>query len=140
MEKQQHNFIDFNFHPPLLLKNKKFKNISNKDKYECLKQILHQMFGYLSFNEGQSYIINNILNKENTLGLLPTGGGKSLCFQLPSMLQLGCSIVVCPIIALMNDHVHELKSYGFNNRCEFIYGEQTQEQKDIVFNKVRKVN
>ena len=92
------------------------------------------MFGYLSFNEGQSYIINNILNQENTLGLL-TGGGKSLCFQLPSMLQLGCSIVVCPIIALMNDHVDELNSYGFANGCEFIYGEQTQEQKDIVFNK-----
>ena len=97
------------------------------------------MFGYLSFNEGQSYIINNVLNQENTLGLLPTGGGKSLCFQLPSIFQLGCSIVVCPIIALMNDHVDELNSYGFTNRCEFIYGEQTQKQKDIVFDKVRKV-
>ena len=96
------------------------------------------MFGYKSFNEGQLSIIENILDQQNTLGLLPTGGGKSLCFQLPSLLQLGCSIVVCPIIALMNDHVHELKSYGFNNRCEFIYGEQTQEQKDIVFDKVRR--
>ena len=138
LEKQNHNFIDFNFHPPQQLNNTKFKNISSKNKQQCLREILYQMFGYLSFNEGQSYIINNVLNQENTLGLLPTGGGKSLCFQLPSIFQLGCTIVVCPIIALMNDHVDELNSYGFTNRCEFIYGEQTQKQKVIVFDKVRK--
>ena len=97
------------------------------------------MFGYLSFNEGQLSIIENILDQQNTLGLLPTGGGKSLCFQLPSLLQLGCSIVVCPIIALMNDHVHELKSYGFNNRCEFIYGEQPRNKKILFLIKLEEV-
>jgi len=138
LKKEHRSYLDFNFHLPILSKNKKIENILEKHKFENLKLILFQMFGYTSFNEGQSYIIDNVLKQENTLGLLPTGGGKSLCFQIPSIFQLGCSIVVCPIIALMNDHVDELSRYGFLNRCEFVYGEQTQVQKNIVYDKVRK--
>ena len=59
------------------------------------------------------------------LGLLPTGAGKSLTFQFPSIIQNGCTIVVCPITALVRDHVLELENFGFKRRAAFI-------NKDIV--------
>ena len=65
------------------------------------------------------------------LGLLPTGGGKSLCFQTLGAIEFGCTIVVCPITALIRDHVLELQQFGFNQRAAFVSAETAKEQKNI---------
>ncbi|MGM8214821.1 DNA helicase RecQ [Bacillaceae bacterium W0354] len=72
------------------------------------KQLLQQHFGYTEFKDGQGEIIDNVLKRNNTLGILPTGGGKSLCFQIPAQLFPGTTIVISPLISLMKDQVDQL--------------------------------
>ncbi len=109
----------------------------NSETNEGLGQYLIHLFGHKQFKDGQFRIIERVLSKKNTLGLLPTGGGKSLCFQLPASLYLGCCVVVCPIKALMRDHQEELGILGFSGRAEIIDGELNVDQKDEVLNKIR---
>jgi ATP-dependent DNA helicase RecQ len=77
-------------------------NVTDEDKI-TLEFFLDNIFDKPSFREGQFPIISNALNRKDTIGLLPTGGGKSLCYQLPCLLQPSINFVVCPIKSLMYD-------------------------------------
>lgn len=75
-------------------------------------KVLNDVWGYKEFRDKQSLIIDHVLDKKDCLVIMPTGGGKSLCFQLPALLFEGLTVVVSPLIALMNDQVEALKMSG----------------------------
>src|SRR6266852_8301835 len=77
-----------------------------------VREALSTHFGYDGFRPGQEAIIRSVLSGRPTLAILPTGGGKSLCFQLPALLLEGTTIVVSPLLALMKDQVDALRARG----------------------------
>src|SRR5512141_3407957 len=79
---------------------------------QSAQQILHHVFGYTSFRGAQQAIVEHVVGGGDALVLMPTGGGKSLCYQLPSLLRTGVGIVVSPLIALMQDQVDALLQAG----------------------------
>ena len=68
------------------------------------KEVLKQIFGYEEFRQGQNEIINSIVNKKNVLAIMPTGAGKSLCYQIPAIINEKKTIVISPLVALMDDY------------------------------------
>ena len=75
-------------------------------------QILQNTFGFEQFRPLQEAVVDKILNGEDVLLILPTGGGKSLCYQLPALLMEGVVVVVSPLLALMQDQIHGLRAKG----------------------------
>ena len=81
--------------------------------YEMRKEeILKQYFGYTTFLEGQEKLIDNILSGKDVIGIMPTGAGKSLCYQVPALMLEGITLVVSPLISLMKDQVQALVANG----------------------------
>lgn len=80
-----------------------------------LKESLRTFFGFDSFKGKQEDIINSVLNKQNTFVIMPTGGGKSLCYQLPALISEGTAIVVSPLIALMKNQVDAIRNVSDHN-------------------------
>ena len=83
-------------------------------KKEALK-LLKQIYGYDSFRKGQSHIISSVLGRRDTLGVMSTGGGKSICYQIPALIFPGITLVISPLISLMKDQVDALKILGVNS-------------------------
>ncbi len=97
-----------------------------------LEKHLQQFFGYHSFREGQKEIIEDLLKGEDVLGILPTGTGKSMCYQLPSLLLEGTVIVVSPLISLMVDQVKQLKQQGYKRVTALNSFLDFQQKKEVM--------
>ena len=111
--------------------------VTEKDLLEKLKA----NFGYDSFRLEQQKIIENLLNKKDTLVIMPTGGGKSICYQLPALFFEGITLVISPLIALMKDQVDSLKANGIS-ATYYNSTQSTQEQQqvfDAIANKTIKL-
>src|SRR5690625_3275761 len=78
------------------------------------KQILQTFFGYETFRAGQAETINHVLHTKNTLAVMPTGSGKSLCYQIPALAMDGTAIIISPLISLMKDQVDALIANGIS--------------------------
>ncbi|MGO4938853.1 DNA helicase RecQ [Fundicoccus sp. Sow4_D5] len=87
---------------------------------------LERNFGYSTFRPGQEDIISALMQDQDVLGVLPTGGGKSVCYQLPAILKAGLTIVISPLISLMHDQIDSLKQHGIS--ADFINSSLTQQE------------
>jgi len=81
------------------------------------REILKEYFGYDDFREGQARLIDRILEGGDVLGIMPTGAGKSLCYQVPALMMKGMTIVISPLISLMEDQVASLREAGVPSAC-----------------------
>lgn len=97
--------------------------------------ILQQYFGYTSFREGQQQAIASVLAGDDTLVIMPTGGGKSLCYQVPALALPGTTLVISPLISLMKDQVDMLQASGIN--AAFINSSLSYEEAEDVLHQAR---
>ena len=100
-----------------------------------IHEILGNYWGYDSFRPCQEDIINSVLNGNDTLGLLPTGGGKSITFQVPAIALDGLTIVITPLISLMKDQVDNLRDCGIN--AQYLHSGLTLSEHRLVIDKCR---
>ncbi|MFL8801181.1 MULTISPECIES: DNA helicase RecQ [unclassified Clostridioides] len=105
---------------------------------EKLLEILSKYYGYTSFRKGQESIIHSILSEKDVLAIMPTGGGKSICYQLPALILDGMTIVISPLISLMKDQVDALKTMGIN--AAFINSSLSNKEFNEILNNIRKNN
>ncbi|MEU8402621.1 DNA helicase RecQ [Nonomuraea sp. NPDC048892] len=92
--------------------------------------VLHRVFGYDAFREGQQEIIDHVVAGGDALVLMPTGGGKSLCYQIPALVRRGVGVVISPLIALMQDQVDALRALGV--RAGFLNSTQSIDERQLV--------
>jgi len=100
------------------------------------KQILKKYYGYDKFRDGQEEIIDKIMQKQDVLGIMPTGAGKSICYQIPAILLRGITIVISPLISLMKDQVDSFAQLGVN--VTFINSSLSYIQYQNVINNTKK--
>jgi ATP-dependent DNA helicase RecQ len=94
-------------------------------KYDA-KKSLQEFFGFDSFKGDQEKIINNILAENDTFVIMPTGGGKSLCYQLPALMMPGTAIIISPLIALMKNQVDQIRSFSHDTVAHFLNSSLTK--------------
>src|SRR5213592_404717 len=99
------------------------------------REVLKHRFGYDSFRPQQEEIIGTVLAGKDCMVLMPTGGGKSLCYQIPALLLDGLTVVISPLIALMKDQVDSLKNNGVD--AAFLNSTQTGREQAEVFQRVK---
>ena len=100
---------------------------------ENLSDHLQQNFGFDAFKEPQERIINSLLSGKDTFVIMPTGGGKSLCYQLPAIISKGCAIIVSPLIALMKNQVDLVRGYSSTDHiAHFLNSTLNKSQQKIV--------
>src|SRR6187431_76560 len=92
--------------------------------------VLRRVFGYDSFRGSQQEIISHVIGGGDALVLMPTGGGKSLCYQIPALVREGVGVVISPLIALMQDQVSALRELGV--RAGFLNSTQDPGERQIV--------
>lgn len=109
--------------------------ISPQDFTELKSKTLKHFWGYDNFREGQEQIVDSVMNRKDTLVLLPTGAGKSLCYQLPSLLQEGTCLVISPLLALMKDQVNQLKFRGIE--AEYLSSELDEFDAEVIYNRCK---
>jgi ATP-dependent DNA helicase RecQ len=110
------------------------------EEKDTLKERLKEIFGYSQFRGNQEEIIRNLLDGKNTFVIMPTGAGKSLCYQLPAMVRAGLAVVISPLIALMKNQVDQMNAYGVNARflnSTLSKGEITRLKKDCMNGNVK---
>ena len=103
---------------------------------EKVKADLKKIFGFSQFRGNQELIVENLLNKRNTFVIMPTGAGKSLCYQLPAVVNEGTAIVISPLIALMKNQVDQLNAIGIN--AHFLNSTLTKSEANKVKSEVLK--
>jgi ATP-dependent DNA helicase RecQ len=99
-------------------------------RYATAKDVLNQVFGYPDFRGRQQEIIEHVVDGGDALVLMPTGGGKSLCYQIPAMVRDGAGVVISPLIALMQDQVDALRTAGV--RAGFLNSSQDLDERRLV--------
>jgi len=87
------------------------------NKIELALELLKSKFGFDSFREGQELVINSLINHQDVLAVLPTGGGKSICYQIPALMFPGITIVISPLISLMQDQIRTLNEVEIPAAC-----------------------
>lgn len=109
--------------------------ISPQDFEKLKQQTLKHFWGYDTFRDSQEEIINAVVNGKDALALLPTGGGKSLCYQLPALILEGTCLVVSPLLALMKDQVQQMKRLGIE--AEYLSSELDEFDAEVIFNRCK---
>ena len=98
-----------------------------------INKCLNDFFGFKKFKGRQEEAIKSLINGSNTFVIMPTGGGKSLCYQLPAILLDGIAIIISPLIALMKNQVDSIRSYANNdNIAHFFNSSLSKNQKENV--------
>ena len=101
-----------------------------------IKQTLSDIWGYTSFRNGQEDIINHLLQEKSLLAVMPTGAGKSLCFQLPALLYKNQTVVISPLVSLMDDQVNSLKDIGV--KAERVHSDMSEVENIKIWGEFKK--
>lgn len=117
-----------------IVQAKKSDSVMNKRTVSQAENILKETYGYPKFRGDQEAIINSVISGEDSLVLMPTGGGKSLCYQIPSLVRPGVGLVISPLIALMQDQVVSLQQLGI--KAAFLNSSLSQDQQNEVESKL----
>ncbi|WP_016951497.1 ATP-dependent DNA helicase RecQ [Anabaena sp. PCC 7108] len=111
-------------------------NISSNTSLKEIKTALKQIWGYDDFRPPQGEIVKSLLSQKDALIIMPTGGGKSICFQLPALLKTGLTLVVSPLVALMENQVEELKQQ--NQKAALLHSELSTSQRRATLQALEK--